>query len=202
MQPVKVKSTEREKVKDISAFPHWVVLSRCSLHFSLFVKIARKFTMMTKRPAEEKLGINQRELSVSFGKLWAGKCQRTVQHDIHSFHLALRPCWVSKAAPCRNAVMFLSCTCSPLQDAFGLSVVVLYLLILFHQTWIVKLAWRGLFYYWTLKEARKSSFWTEWACSILTALSCFEGCFLMLRCLQVRILHSSSGRIYRIWESL
>ena len=92
--------------------------------------------------------------SILWKPLWAGQCQRIVQHDIHSLYLAL--CWVSKAVPCCNAVMFLSYI--PLRDAFGLSVVVLYLLIFFHQTWIVKLAWRGLFYHWTLKEARKSSF--------------------------------------------
>ena len=67
VQPVKVKSAKLEKGKDTSAFPHWAVLSTCSLYCPLFVKIVQKFTMMTKRPVEEKLGMNQRELSLSFG---------------------------------------------------------------------------------------------------------------------------------------
>ena len=63
------QSAKREKVKDSSALPHWAVLSRCSLHCPLFVKVARKFTMMTKRPSEEKHGIKQRKLSLSFGNI-------------------------------------------------------------------------------------------------------------------------------------
>ena len=93
VQPVKVKSAKREKGKDTSSFPHWAVLSTCSLHCPLFVKIARKFTMMTKRPAEEKLGVNQSFESILRKPLWAGQCQRIVQHDTHSFYLVL--CWVS-----------------------------------------------------------------------------------------------------------
>ena len=80
--------------------------------------------MMTKRPAEKKLGINQRELSLSFGNHY-GEENANELYNMHSFYLAL--CWVSKVVPCCNAVMFLSCI--PLRDAFGLSVVVLYLLI-------------------------------------------------------------------------
>ena len=67
VQPVKVKSAKREKGKDTSTFHRRAVLSTCSLHCPLFLKIARKFTMMTKRPVEKKPGINQRELSLSFG---------------------------------------------------------------------------------------------------------------------------------------
>ena len=135
---------------------------------------------MTKRPVEEKLGINQREFSLSFGNRYGQDNANELYNMIF-----IRFIWRCVRFGCLrlrrvgNAVMFLSCI--PLRDAFGLSVVVLYLLIFFHQTWIVKLAWRGFFYHWTLKEARKSSFWTEWACSILEALPCFEGCFLMLR---------------------
>ena len=113
--------------------------------------------MMTKRPVEEKLGINQREFSLSFGNRYGQDNANELYNMIF-----IRFIWRCVRFGCLrlrlvgNAVMFLSCI--PLRDAFGLSVVVLYLLIFFHQTWIVKLAWRGLFYHWTLKEARKSSF--------------------------------------------
>ena len=171
------QSAKREKGKDTSAFPHCAVLSTCSLHCPLFENCAEIHYDNLKTSWGETWHKPERIDSILWKPLWAGQCQRIVQHDIHSLYLTL--CGVSKAVPCCNAVMFLSYI--PLRDAFGLSVVVLYLLIFFHHTWIVKLACRGLFYHWTLKEARKSSFWTEWACSILEALPCFEGCFLMLR---------------------
>ena len=136
--------------------------------------------MMTKRPVEEKLGINQREFSLSFGNRYGQDnanelynmifirfIWRCVRVGCLRLSLVVTPWCFYRVFLCETLLAYLSSYCISL--------------FFFHQTWIVKLACRGLFYHWTLKEARKSSFWTEWACSILEALPCFEGCFLMLR---------------------
>ena len=113
---------KREKGKDTSAFPHCAVLSTCSLHCPLFENCAEIHYDNLKTSWGETWHKPERIDSILWKPLWAGQCQRIVQHDIHSLYLALY--WFSKAVPCCNAVMFLSYI--PLRDAFGLSVVVLY----------------------------------------------------------------------------
>lgn len=100
--------------------------------------------MMTKRPVEEKLGINQREFSLSFGNRY-GQDNANELYNMIFIRFIWRCVRVSKAVPCRNAVMFLSCI--PLRDAFGLSVFVLYLLIFSTNNGL--LSWHGEGYFTT-----------------------------------------------------
>ena len=102
--------------------------------------------MMTKRPAGEKLGIKLRELSLSFGNHYGQDNANELYNMIF-----IRFIWRCVRFGCLrlrrvgNAVMFLSCI--PLRDAFGLSVVVLYLLIFSTNNGL--LSWHGEGYFTT-----------------------------------------------------
>lgn len=197
VQPVKVKSAKREKGKDTSSFPHRAVLSTCSLHWPLFVKLARKFTMMTKRPAEKKLGMNQRELSLSFGNHYGQDNANELYNMIFirfiwrcvgfpRLCLVVTPWCFYRVFLCESLLAYLSSYCISLFFPPNMDCQV-----------GMERAITGLW-----KKRGRVHFEQSGHAPYLQHYRASKAVFLCYACWQIRILHSSSGRIYRIWESL
>ena len=156
---------------------------------------------MTKRPVEEKLGINQREFSLSFGNRYGQDnanelynmifirfIWRCVRVGCLRLSLVVTPWCFYRVFLCETLLAYLSSYCISLffSTKHGLS------------SWHVE----GYFTTGLWKKRGRVHFEQSGHAPYLKHYRASKDVFLCYACLQIRILHSSSRRIYRIWESL